>query len=117
MILDHADLVPPFLCRLYARTRNGRASASCRDIAVKSGLSKSKVAAISVLVSWKTVAVKDVDAFAGACGVDFDNPHKVAEYFRKSRMTFLAACHPNQKRLFAKLMRLGIENPRVPHRD
>lgn len=117
MITDYANRVPPFLCRLFARKRNGRVPSTCRDLAALSGLSKSWVSEISAMTSWDLVSIADADAFARACGVDFDNPHLVADHFRRSKRVFLFTSHPNQRALFMRLMRLGSKLSSAPHHD
>lgn len=106
MILERLNKLPPFVCRLHARKKNGQESASCTDLAKRSGLSRSYIAVLSQRTTWVGIPVDVADKFAQACGVDFMAPWKVADYFRRAKQPFLRTAHPNQKRLFLKLMRL-----------
>jgi hypothetical protein len=106
MLLDHLNKIPPFVCRLYARRKHGLESASVRDIAARSGLSRSYVAILCHRRTWKGVSVDAADRFAAACGVDFMTPWKVADHFRKAKQSFLFRAHPVQRRLFMKLLQL-----------
>lgn len=76
---------------------------SHRDIARASGLSKTKVAELSLKRSWEGVAIEDVDAFARACGVDLMNKKRVAEYIRHAKRVHLQNATPVQKKFFERL--------------
>lgn len=109
---DRAEQIPPFLCRFLATKRNGFALKTVRDIANEAGLSRSKIATLSLMTSWDKVAVRDVDAFTSACGVNFDTPGWHFEYLRKSKKVWMLHCNANQKKFVARLMNLKTNDRR-----
>lgn len=80
---------------------------SNRELAQKSGLSPATVHAISKLKSWETVSARVISKFTEACGINLFELGPVATYFRRRRkMVHLSNGSTQQKRYFAKLIRL-----------
>lgn len=105
-LFETAERVPPFICRLVARKSNGWRILTTREIAAKSGISKSTVARISVLKSWAGVSIDDVQSFSTACGVNLMDIYAIGEYLRRSKKVLLLKCDSKQRRFYAKLMAL-----------
>lgn len=104
-ILQIADQFPPCLCRFIARKKNGHAPLSVRELAQKSGLSKSKVATMSLLESWKGIAIEDVLSFSQACGVDLMRPRDARAYLKSSAKVHIQNADPAQKKFFLRLFK------------
>ena len=66
---------PPIACRLLARRRtaSGYVAVTDSEIASLSKLPMAEIKRLSWLGSWDGVNVSHVDAFARACGIDFNN--------------------------------------------
>lgn len=104
MILATANRLPPFICRLHARKKNGLKAMSHADIAKASGLSRSRVASLSSERRWDHIAIKTADAFARACGVDLTRPASVLRWFRAAGMAHVRGGNAQQRRFFHRLM-------------
>jgi hypothetical protein len=106
-IFEKAEAFPPAICRYLARKSNGHRPMSVRDIAIASGLSKSKVADLSLKTTWKGVSIDTVVAFSQACGVDLMRPHLVTEYLRKTKRIHLTrVSNVHQREFFQRLFKL-----------
>lgn len=102
-LLEVANKFPPCVCRMLARKKNGHAPLSVREIAQKSGISKSIVATLSMKDSWEGVAIEDVVQFSLACGVDLMRPAETMKYIRRSKRVHLENADPSQKKFFLRL--------------
>lgn len=105
-IFDVAEKFPPCLCRCIARKKHGYAPMSVRELAEKSGLSKSRVAELSLKRSWKGIPIDTISAFSLACGVDLMRPHDTIRYLRKSKRAHLERATKAQREFFLKLFTL-----------
>lgn len=76
---------------------------SHRDIATASGLSKTKVAELSLKRSWEGVPIEQVEAFARACGVDLLRPKRALEYLRRAKRVHMQNATPAQKEFFQRM--------------
>lgn len=110
---EKTEKLPPYLVRFLARKHKGHSSLTTREIAERSGLSKSTVATIAVKTSWKGVAIDKVEAFARGCGVSFDRYWESISYLKKSRKIFLIHGNAHQRKLFAKLMQMRVKPVKV----
>lgn len=102
-ILDIANKFPPCLCRYLARKNHGHKPLSVREIAQKSGLSKSTVAELAVKETWSGVSIDTVVRFSQACGVDLLRPRDTISYLRRARKVHIENADPIQKKFFLKL--------------
>jgi hypothetical protein len=102
-LIQLANRVPPCLCRVMARKKNGFAPMSHRDLADASGLSKTKVAELSLRRKWDGVPIDQVEAFARACGVDLMNTKRVKDFLRRAKRVHLQNANPAQKLFFQRL--------------
>ena len=66
-LTDKLDRLPPFVARLLAK-ENGRL-ATVPELMKKTGWGRRKIEAIQLAITWKKVAVGDVDVFLRACGI------------------------------------------------
>lgn len=109
MLLERANKLPPFVCRIIARTRtNGLrrwAPRSHAEIAELSQLPRSTVASISTRISWAGIPIEIADRFAAACGVDLNQPGRHLRWLRTARFQHLAQGNAQQRRFFARLMK------------
>lgn len=101
-LLKRLDTIPPFICRVIARRKNGWEPMSLREIAEKSGLKKDRVHTISKLMSWAKVPVKEAMQYASACGVDLLHPGPHKKWLRRSKLKHVGRAHPRQ---MASIMR------------
>lgn len=108
-LLSKADRLPPFVCRLIAREKNGRKPLSYSAIAKETGLSRSRVAEILVATSWKRIPVEDADKIAGACGVDLSTPGRYYKWMKKAALMHIHTGTAAQKKMFARLMAMAKE--------
>lgn len=108
MILARLDRLPPCVCRLLARCRDGRGwrGLSHREIETISKLPKSTVADLSFRKTWKGVAVEVIDAFAAACGVDHLRARRQLTYLHTRKMTYTETGSIAQVRMYTKLLKL-----------
>lgn len=84
-LVEKYDRFPPCLCRLIAKTHNGRRWMGLRELAKRSGLSLTQVHRLSKLKSWATVPLEDVDKFAAACGVRWDRLRVARQFLRRRK--------------------------------
>lgn len=109
MLLDRANQIPPFICRIIARKRvtargvSRMEPLSHNDIAEATQLPRSTVADISVRESWDGISMDVADKFASACGVDLTQPGRHLRWLRAVRIRHLAAGNAQQRRFFARL--------------
>lgn len=101
MLFKIADRFPPCLCRLVAR--KGWTPMSTRDLAAKSGLSKSYVSNLSKRSTWKGIPIDVVDRFVAACGINLLSPKRTIEYLKSSKMIHLKRATATQRKLFAAI--------------
>jgi hypothetical protein len=102
-LLEVANQFPPCACRFLARKKNGHLPMSHRDLAAASGLSKTKVAELSLRRSWEGVPIDVVEAFSKACGVDLLRPGRTWEYLRRYKRVHLQNATPAQKEFFKRM--------------
>lgn len=88
-LMEAVGRVSPKACRLIARKNRGRLPMSCADIAALSGLSKSRVADISKMESWKGIPIDTVEAFARACGVNHLKAEAQLDFIRRRPLNHL----------------------------
>lgn len=88
-LLAFCDKFPPYLVRLCARKGRGHKRLTCREIARAGGVSKSFVARVAVRLTWKGLALEEVDKFCKGCGVDLfhTGPHK--RFLKESKWSFM----------------------------
>lgn len=100
-ILQKVNEIPPCVCRLLAR--KGWKPMSHADLAKASGLSKSTVAKISIMLTWDKVTFGSAFKFSKACGVDLLHPNKHWKTL-KNRKTQYGRTTKTQRRMFARLI-------------
>lgn len=106
-LLETAERIPPYLCRFLARKSNGQHPLTTREIAERSGLSKTKVAVLSLKKSWAGVSIDEVQSFSAGCGVNLMNTWAQKNFLKTCKKALLNNCNANQRRLYAKLIALG----------
>lgn len=84
-LLERFDRCPPAFCLLVARKNRGRAAMTRRDLALVSGLGLRTIARYSGRVSWRGIALEDIQSFAAACGVNLLHPKKQIDWFRRRK--------------------------------
>lgn len=100
---DRLSAFPPALCRLAAR--DGHGLMSTRKIAERAGMKKSRVHEISLLISWDTVPVGDVERFSMACGVNLMATRRKKQILKvRSWSYFVKRVKPSQRKLLEKLL-------------
>lgn len=104
-LLETANKFPPVLCRFCARKKHGTVPMSHRDIALASGLSKSKVATLSKKRSWNGVPIDMVVRFSAACGVHLHNPKRAVDFLRRRKKSHVLKAKPAQQKFFAEIFR------------
>jgi hypothetical protein len=110
MLLEHANQIPPFICRFIARKREQQGDRrplvplSHRDIAQRAGLPRQSVADLSRRLSWEGVPLDVADRFAAACGVNLMKPGNHLRALREGRLGHLKEGNAQQRRFFARLM-------------
>lgn len=104
-LLTKLNQLPPFLCRVMARKKKGWAPMSISDLSVVSGLTRSKVAKISVMRSWNDVTLSDADKFSRACGVDLLDLAPAKKWLRQSPLIHIQRARIDQRRMFTKLLK------------
>lgn len=97
MILTLANQLPPFICRILARRPGGWELKSLEEIAVSSGLSKSRVAQIATMKTWGTVTVATMDKFSKGCGVDLLHPSKYKRWLKASQLRAVMRASKSQR--------------------
>jgi hypothetical protein len=102
-LLEVANRFPPIACRYLARKDHGWTAMSHRDLASASGLSKTKVAELSLRKTWDGVPIDVVVRFSLACGVDLMRPKRTLAYLRRARRMHLQNATPAQKKFFLRL--------------
>lgn len=101
-ILKKIDRIPPAICRLYAR--NGRRAPTCRELSKVTGIPKTKIAELSLAMSWEGEKIDTIEKFATACGVNLFRPSEVVEYFTRTKQAHLTAVkNPAQKKMLMKI--------------
>lgn len=78
-LIEHLDLVPPFVVRRLAKSRRGlwkRADV----IAKESGLSEATVMRYARMRTWASIPIGKAVAFAQACGHDLLRPSSAIKY-------------------------------------
>lgn len=104
-LVKRLNHLPPFLCRIMARKKKGWAPMSIADIAIKSGLTRFKVAKISVLRQWDNVTISDAEKFATGCGVDLLHPGPHKKWLRESGLVHITRAGVSQRRMFSRMMK------------
>lgn len=106
-LLTKLNSCPPFLCRILARKNRGRAGLSHDELAERSGLARSTIAALSFKTSWEGIPVDTADRFAQACGVNHLSAKRQV-YFMVHRQlgTFMLRATNSQKLMYRKLFGL-----------
>lgn len=103
-IADRLNKISPKMCRLIARKSRGQKPMSHTDIALRSGLSRSTVVAISKLNKWDNLPLKRIQAFSEACGVDLLRPKTSMRIVRKRRLGFMSAANSAQRKMFGRIL-------------
>ena len=84
------DRLPPRVCRLLARRKEGGGTArvplTALEIAEASGLSVERVARLSRLTTFAEVPVAEADAFRLGCGITRENERRHVAYLKRTRM-------------------------------
>lgn len=112
MLLDRANKLPPFVCRMIARVHVSRAGKfrwapqSHATIAKRANIPRSTVALYSSRTSWKGIPIDVIDRFASACGVDLNQPGRHLRWLRATRFLHLSQGNAQQRRFFARLMKV-----------
>lgn len=88
-----------------ATKNHGKEPASHRDLAKRSGLSKSTITELSKAESWSDVKVGVVEAFSKACGVNLMTPGREQKRFRKQKRSFLKKGSKPQRRMYLELIK------------
>lgn len=66
--LEKLDRLPPFICLLIARNKDG-SPVSIKEVARRLGVTVYAARKVLTLTSWASVPVEKVDSFRAACGV------------------------------------------------
>lgn len=84
--LERMDRIPPFFCRVIARTPRGQGqrAMTIREIAQQSGLSWERVSAIARKQSFATVPLGEAEAFRRGCGITLGNEWRHIEYLKRT---------------------------------
>lgn len=80
--LERADLLPPFLCLMLARTR--LKPIKLREIAARARMHENSVMRLVYRTSWKGIPIETVDRIRGACGICPANEHQQFNYLRRT---------------------------------
>jgi response regulator of citrate/malate metabolism len=107
-VLDKLEKLPPYLCRLLARTRNGRRGLSHNELAALSGLNRCTIKNLSVATSWAPYTLSTVMAFATACGVNHLSARRHVKYLKHTKRYHIVNASGNQARLYARLKKLLV---------
>jgi len=110
MILERANQIPPFMCRIMARKGRGMKPLSNADIAGISGLNHAYVSQLSLKRSWTGIRMDVADRFARACGVDLTRPAPHLRWLRMAGMKHLREGNAHQRRFFKRLFELGKQS-------
>jgi hypothetical protein len=102
------------MCRLVARKNHGCLPMTTRDIAKISGLSRSAVAKLSKLTTWKTVGTGTMQQFSLACGVSLLRLSRQREFWERRGLVYLTKATPAQRRLFDQLVKLLCSRGKRP---
>jgi hypothetical protein len=108
-ILDKLERIPPFVCRLIARTPNGRHGLSHRDIMVRSGLERSTVRQLSFATTWRGREIDSAVAFALACGVNHLAAEKQIDFLKRRKWTHVERAIGGQANMYRRLKLLLVE--------
>lgn len=112
MYSERFDRIPPWLCRLLARTHHGHRLMTEREICERSGLNRERVVQISRLRTWRTVPLGVIEQFSGACGVNLLTPKEHLRFLRRRRRIYLVRATAGQRRMLARLM--AMQSARGP---
>jgi DNA-binding Xre family transcriptional regulator len=93
------------MCRFLARKKHGLAPMTNEDIARASGLARSTVAKLTTMDRWDNVTLKTIIAYSAACGVNICSPWRSLRFWRRRKLAYLGRGTPNQRRMFARLLR------------
>ena len=103
-LLDRLNRYPPRLIRLLARKQHGQLPMSAADIALRGGLSVTRVKQISKARSWERIQIRTAQAFISGCGVDpmAIGPH--LRYWRRYGLRFMKHAAPMQRQMYSELL-------------
>lgn len=104
-LLAVLDDLPPNVCRVVARQNNGWKPMSHADLAKRSGLANSTVAAISKRKTWRGLTVEVVEAFALACGVDHMHTKRTKQYLKRNKFIHLVRADGNARKMYAAIFK------------
>lgn len=82
---------PPCLCRMLAK--HGHCAPSNRDLATRSHLTRDRINDISLLTTWDTVTVGEMQEFMRLCGVDPTNARRHRDTIRRKRWSHWNRAH------------------------
>lgn len=104
-IFELVERVSPKMCRIVARSKDGRHALSFADIATASGLGVSTVKNYARRTTWRGLPIDKVVAYASACGVNHMQARQTIDFIKRRRWThMLNNRHPQQRAMFQRLM-------------
>lgn len=104
MINQRLNQTPPCLCRLLARKNHGRTLLTVREIADRSGLSRSTVAAVATLTTWNDISVGVMAKFTLGCGVDLLRMRRQKQFFKNGMKSVIRTATPAQRQMILTLL-------------
>jgi len=73
--LEFVDVMPPCICKAFARRGHGRSPVTDWKISQRSGLSLRFVISLGRRNTWAGVPPEKIDAYMKACGMTFNRTH------------------------------------------
>ncbi len=111
-VLQKLEIIPPFICRLVARTDHGRRGLTHKEIATRAGLACSTVKRLSTATTWKGISVGTAEAFSAACGVNHLEAKRHKEWLRVGDWMHVSRATGAQRMLYMRLKRIMVEHAR-----
>lgn len=106
-LLERLDRFPPFLVRLCARAGHGHRRLTVRQIAERSGLSKSTVANLAVQTSWEHCTIHQIEAFTRGCGVDLFHLKDHRKFLRERKWAYLYRSTKAERAYYGRLLAMA----------
>lgn len=75
-LLDKLDRIPPWLCRLMAKSSDGRLMSNS-ELCKRTGWGKGRVRKLCESTSFRHCTVEEVDVFLTACGFHWSNQRRL----------------------------------------
>jgi len=110
-LVAYLDQMPPRLTRMLARdmTRKQQPLTNLQ-IAKVSGLHPKRVAQISLMNSWGSLTVNEIDAFRSACGVTPKNIRWHRAFLKRTLLGKKPMAHLSNRKAKTKFLKLLLKN-------